>query len=396
MTKQTPKVIIIANYLPDRQESMLKLADLFCSVFKECGLEVELFRPKEWFGRLRFFLPNLQKWLGYLDKYIIFSFSILLHGWRIRVQTDIVYHIADHSNAVYSFLLSRRPHIVTCNDVLAIRSALGEIPENSTGLTGRVLQMMILAGLARTPRIVCISENSQNELSRLLRDPKPKITSVTLPLNFNFHPLERDEALDCLRFLDKTLVSMVEANFILHVGGNQWYKNRAGLLKIFAELCHIRSDQGLPAIPLLLAGQKANKEIERFVKENEQLPIYFVVNPSTPALRALYSLAKIFVFPSWQEGFGWPILEAMACGCPVVATGRPPMIEVGGSAAVYIAPEKLAESASVLNEILEWPAHKYSECVQKGFENLHRFTRKKFTDHYLAAYDDVLNDQTKF
>ena len=384
------RVIIIANYFPDRQESMLKLADMFCSELAEWGLEVEVLRPTDLIGRLRNFFPSFQKWLGYVDKYIIFSFKLLVHKLRMRDRTDLVYHIVDHSNAIYSFLLSARPHIVTCNDVLAIRSALGEIPENPTKLTGRVLQKSILAGLGRIPRIVCISENSKNELHRLLGDRMPKTSSVSLPLNFDFRPLGREEAMRCLRSLGDALAWVEEAGFILHVGGNQWYKNRIGVLKIFAELCQERTSKGLPNVPLILAGQKPGHDLERFIKENKQLPIYFVVNPSTPALRALYSLAKIFVFPSLQEGFGWPILEAMACGCPVVATGRPPMTEVGGSAAVYIKPESVADSACVLNEILEWSAQKHSERVQKGFENLRRFTHEKFTAHYLEAYNDVL------
>jgi glycosyltransferase involved in cell wall biosynthesis len=390
------RVIIIANYFPDRQESMLKLADMFCAVLEECGLEVEVLRPIDWIGRARVFFPSFQKWLGYVDKYIIFSFKLLVHKWRMRDRTDLVYHIVDHSNAIYSFLLSARPHIVTCNDVLAIRSALGEIPENPTKLTGRVLQKSILAGLRRTPRVVCISKNSQNELSRLLREQKPKITFVSLPLNFDFHPLAREEAMGYLRCLGNALSWVGEAGFILHIGGNQWYKNRIGVLKIFAELCFMRSNIGLPLVPLLLAGKEPSEELRRFVEENHKVPIHFVVDPSTPALRALYSLAKIFVFPSLQEGFGWPILESMACGCPVVTTGRPPMTEVGGSAAIYIKPEKVADSARVLNDILEWPAQKHSDCVEKGFKNLRRFTRENFTAHYLAAYSDVLKEQSKF
>jgi len=375
---------------------MLKLADMFCAVLEECGLEVEVLRPTDRIGRARVFFPSFQKWLGYVDKYIIFSFKLLVHKWLMRDRTDLVYHIVDHSNAIYSFLLSARPHIVTCNDVLAIRSALGEIPENPTGLSGRLLQKIILAGLGCTPRVVCISENTRNELSRLLSEQGPKITSVSLPLNFDFHPLDRDAAIDCLHCLDRTVVCAAEAGFVLHVGGNQWYKNRMGLLKIFKELCRVRSTGGLPAVPLLLAGKEPSEELRRFAEENQKLPIHFINNPSTPYLQALYSLAKIFIFPSLQEGFGWPILEAMACGCPVVVTGRPPMTEVGGSSAVYIAPEKVADSARVLNEILEWPAERHSESVEKGFEHLRRFTREKFAAHYLAAYNDVLKEQIKF
>jgi hypothetical protein len=65
---------------------MLKMADLFCSVLEESGLEVEVLRPIDWIGRLRVFFPSCQKWLGYVDKYIIFSFKLLEHIWRVRAN----------------------------------------------------------------------------------------------------------------------------------------------------------------------------------------------------------------------------------------------------------------------------------------------------------------------
>lgn len=389
------KIVLIANYLPDKQDSMLRLADLFCRVISDSGLEVEVLRPKDVIGRLRCVIPSMGKWLGYMDKYLLFPFFLITYLWQKRNRTDAVYHITDHSNAVYSLLLLKKPRIATCNDVLAIRSARGEIPENPTRLTGRILQKAILMGLANTPRVVCISQNSERDLRSVLGKRSPETSFVFLPLNFNFQPLSRDVALATLQSLGKQDVVHFGQEVILHVGGNQWYKNRIGVLKIFAELCRIRLANHLPILPLVMAGKEPDENLKAFVKEHGSLPIHFLIEPSTPQLCALYSLAKVFVFPSLQEGFGWPILEAMACGCPVVTTGHPPMTEVGGSAAVYIKPQKVSESARSLNEVLEWSASARADFVERGFQNLKRFTQEQFASHYLAAYKNVHQSPSK-
>jgi len=385
------KVVFVANYLPDKQESMLRLSELFRAVLEEAGLETETIRPVDRIGKLRRFFPRLEKWLGYVDKYLVFPWELRLHAFRTRRERGLVYHITDHSNAVYSFVLRGRPRVATCNDVLAIRSALGEIPENPTGLTGRLLQKAILAGLRHSPRIVCISDNSAHELRRLLGDGDQKITSSLLPLNFDFAPMGRGEALAALVRLDPLVKEAIRSRFILHVGGNQWYKNRKGVCAIYAALALLREESRTPSVPLILAGQKPSAEIEEFARSHSELPIYFLTAPTNEEVRALYSLATVLLFPSLQEGFGWPIVEAMACGCPVLTTGRAPMTEAGGEAAVYIDPSDAGGSAESLNEVLEWGEAGRAACIERGFANLKRFGRSSLAAHYIAAYEDVVS-----
>src|SRR5208283_5718722 len=132
---------------------------------------------------------NARKWLSYLDKYILFPLQLMIRARRCRLV-----HIIDHSNAVYAFWLSRIRTIVTCNDLLAVRSALGETPEHRTGLTGRLLQKWILAGLRRADHIVCISEATKLDVLRLTGKPETKVSTIYLGL----HPAFEAELQDRL------------------------------------------------------------------------------------------------------------------------------------------------------------------------------------------------------
>lgn len=384
------KIVLVGNYPPDKQQSMLKLAELLRAVLEESGFATETIHPIDRVGRLRRVFPCCGKWLGYVDKYLVFPFELLGHLARTRLEKKCIYHITDHSNTVYSLLLSHRPLVVTCNDVLAIRSALGEIPENPTGFTGRLLQRAILTGLRHSPRIVCISENSAQELSLLLGDGAQKITSALLPLNYDFHPLPRADATKAIRVLGADVVRAVEQGCILHVGGNQWYKNRTGVFRIYTELARQRRAEGKEVPPLVLAGKEPDEALARLVGEDKTLPVHLVPSPGDEQIRALYSLAKVLLFPSLQEGFGWPIVEAMACGCPVVTTGRAPMTEAGGDAAVYIDPADLKSAALAVNGVLGWSEAERAARVERGFVNVARFSRQSLGAHYASAYGDVL------
>jgi glycosyltransferase involved in cell wall biosynthesis len=387
------KVIIISNYLPDKQDSMLLFSELISSLLSNKELIVETIRPIERAGKLRCFLPKLKKWLFYIDKYLFFPLDLLAHSWKTRGVQDAVYHITDHSNALYSLLLHKRPLVVTCHDVLAIRSAIGEIPENPTGFNGKLLQKTILYGLKRVQRIVCVSEHTACQLRRLIGNSSSKITTALNPLNFDYYPLSNEVALQKTSRLGDAVANAIRDGFILHVGGNQWYKNRLGVCKIYTHMARERIGRGATIPHLILAGKEPSAELRRYVAENSDLPVRFVLSPAPEELQALYSLATVLLFPSHEEGFGWPILEAMACGCPVVTTSQPPMTEVGDEAAIYIDPLKIAEATHILNEVLGWSAARRLEQVQKGFENLRRFSRADFQEHYLSAYLDVANHQ---
>jgi hypothetical protein len=140
------------------------------------------------------------------------------------------------------------------------------------------------------------------------------------------------------------------SSFIFHVGNNNWYKNRLGVLRIYKALTGIMPD----APPLIMAGKRFFPDMTAFV-ESAGLAgrVFSLVDVSNEDLRALYSAASLLLFPSLAEGFGWPIIEAQACGCRVVTSGRAPMTEVGGDAAIYVDPEKETEAAETVRAVLQ-------------------------------------------
>ena len=117
-----------------------------------------------------------------------------------------------------------------------------------------------------------------------------------------------------------------EARFILHVGHNASYKNRAGVLDVFARL------QDLPDLHLVLVGPPPPREwrVRAAALEN----VHVAGRLDDAALHGLYRRAALFLFPSLYEGYGMPVLEAMAAGCPVVCSTAPSLAEVAGDAAL--------------------------------------------------------------
>ena len=140
----------------------------------------------------------------------------------------------------------------------------------------------------------------------------------------------------------------------------------------------------------LVLSEKPTGEIIKYTQENRDLNIIFVISPSNEEINALYSLACVLLFPSIEEGFGWPIVEAMACGCPVVTTKREPMKEAGGNAAIYLDPYDIKSAAKKTNEVIEWSKAKKERQKMLGYRNVERFSREKFAEEYRVAYEDRL------
>ena len=119
---------------------------------------------------------------------------------------------------------------------------------------------------------------------------------------------------------------------------------------------------------------------------------------ATDAIEALYSLAGALLFPSHAEGFGWPIAEALACGCPVLTTGQAPMQEVGGPHAHYLprlaggsdATAWATDGARMLCVVLDRPGAERDAAARAGIEWTRRFDAQRAIDGYLRIYESVL------
>ncbi len=365
------KILFIGNYPHLTTKSMHLFAGMLRSGIEQAGHEALILQPPPIVGRLSPADRGLGKWLGYLDRYVLFR--PLLR--RAAAWADVV-HVCDQANAPYARWLHGKPHIVTCHDMLAIRSALGEIPNNQTRWTGRVYQRWILAGLRRARHVVCVSEQTRDELVSVAGIPEERVSVIPNALNYPYRYISSSEAEGHLKALGLSDTTP----YLLHVGGNQWYKNREGVQRIFKRFLALA---GCEHYHLLMAGMRWTGKMHIFAREaNIEDRVHEVIDPSNEALQALYSRADGLLFPSLAEGFGWPIIEAQACNCPVFTSNRAPMTKVGGKGAIYFDPTDEDEAAQTIATNLR----DTTAMRRLGLENANLYSKEGMIVGYLEAY----------
>jgi glycosyltransferase involved in cell wall biosynthesis len=371
------KILLIGNYQLDAIQSMDRFTSMLETHLTEFGHQVRVIRPISYFGRFHLSSQFIKKWLGYIDKLILFPSQLR----QVLSWADVI-HICDPGNAIYIKYLDKKPHVVTCHDLLAIRSGLGEFPEHQAKWTGKKLQKMIIKGLNQADQVVCVSEETRSDLLRLGSLDKSFVSCIPIGLNYPYTPMTVEKSKEYLEALGLSQ----NHQFILHVGGNFWYKNRLGVLEIFYQLTLKNKTNNFY---LVMAGKPITQEMYRFIKKhNIGAKIIELVDIDNENLRALYSSATALLFPSLYEGFGWPIIEAQACGCPVFTSNRPPMNDVGGEAAIYLEVdnnyEKAAEKIIDYFPVLE-------EYKIKGLINCERFKINTMITQYIEIYKQVIS-----
>ena len=303
---------------------MKRYANMLAELATQAGHQVLVIQPELHLGKLfgPYRYSGLRKYLGYLDKYLLFPLA--LRKQIGTFQPDLV-HITDHSNAIYNSHTGRVPTLVTCHDLLQIRAAQGEFPEQPVGLAGRVLQNWIRRHLARSTAVVCVSRKTAKDFERITCLREDRISVIPNGLNYAYQPIAPEEARRAVSTFLTQRGHPITTSYLLHVGGGHWYKNRPGVLRIFAEL----RSRIVPSPSLIMVGPTlSTQECALTASLGIKSAVHVIGGVSNKELNQLYSGAVCLLFPSLEEGFGWPILEAQACGCFVATSNRPPMNEV--------------------------------------------------------------------
>jgi len=358
-----PRILLVGDYPPDRQISMQRYAEMLRDGLKARGFDLDLIQPPRVFGG-GVEDGFIAKWLGYVDKYLLFPLRLN----RVSRAFDRV-HICDHSNAVYLPFVGPNASI-TCHDLIAVNAAMGRYPARKVGQSGRLLQRWILRSLRRAGRAVNVSAKTASDLRALGWSGEDVVIGNCL--NYDFHRVSADEI---ARAKAKWGLAADQSYFI-HVGGNQWYKNRIGVVNIYAELA-LR--EPFSAARLVMIGKPWSPALRKLVRDlGLEGRIIEGLGASSEDIRALYSGSTALLFPSLEEGFGWPVLEAQTCGCPVITSARSPMLEVAGEAAVFIDPEDPVAAANAIVEA----APRFGALATEGLRNARRFDRDLIMNQY--------------
>ncbi|MEM8867176.1 MAG: glycosyltransferase [Verrucomicrobiota bacterium] len=386
MSKEDFTILLVGNYLPDGQRSMFRFRDLLLAGLQAKGLQVELFNPPVILGKLGARNRGLGKWIGYIDKYLLCS--IFLKRKIASIQGQRIVHIVDHSNAFYTRWLSKETTVVTCHDLLAVRSALGEFKENVLGASGKQQQAMIVGGLKRAEYIVSVSKATCMDVGRLIGEKADWLHHIPNALDRDFIAEARGQA-DDKAALPSSLQS---CRYVMHIGGEKWYKHRILALKVFAQL-HQADD----ALRFVVVGPSYTDAqlLDAALTSSAKSSIIYLTGISDAELRAVYRHCELLLFLSLIEGFGWPILEAQACGCAVATLDREPMKELNANQRLVLEGELedanwLSDASAQCQHYLEQSSEARAQARASAQRFAARFTNQESVEAYLALYREAL------
>lgn len=368
--------------------SMPRFTNMLAEGMQKRGHKVTVWSPgSTFFGLVK--KGPLKKWMGYIDQYIVFPATV-----RKRIKScspDTLFVFTDQAQGPWVPLVSHKNHVMHCHDLLAQFSALGKIKDQPLGWTGKRYQSFIRNGLLKARHFISVSNKTNADLMQVLTDKAGSTHVVYNGLDDIYQP---GDAVKSRKLLAEKTGLDLGTGYLMHVGGNQWYKNREGVVELYSAW---RSLNPSKKLPLLLIGSQPSASIEEAIQNSPyKNDIHVVSNLSDSYVRHAYSGATLFLFPSLAEGFGWPIAEAMASGCPVLTTNAAPMTEVAGDAA-FLIPQRYAvnsatwahDSALIVDKAVNMTEDQRQETIRKSIENAKRFDHNKALDKIEGIYANI-------
>ena len=281
-------------------------------------------------------------------------------------------HLPSQHFARYALLL-RRPFIVTAHDLARICFAFAK-----ESMSERIGLRLDALGLKKAEHIIAVSACTKADLMSYLGIPQERISVI-------YNGIDR-------QVFKPVPAKRLPFPYLLYVGSERPRKNLNALLAAFAAL---KREAGafldLKLVKIGVAGrskefrQMTLREVGRLGLGEE---VIFAEYVSDAELAAYYSSAVALVLPSLYEGFGLPLVEAMACGCPVIASNCSSLPEVAGDAGLFIDPHDADGLAQAMRRMVTEPALR-EQLMEKGFERVQRFSWDRAAQETLQVYRKV-------
>jgi glycosyltransferase involved in cell wall biosynthesis len=292
-----------------------------------------------------------------------------------RWQADLI-----HVPYWASPLFAHAPTLVTIHDLI---TAL--LPAYTGGTLGRVYNGLVARSARRAACILTDSQASREDILRHLRVPAQRVRTILLAADERFRPVEDRSTLAGARARYE-----LPPRYLLYLGGFDVRKNVPGILGAFARL-------DLPDLHLVIAGKLPDRDSDLFPNPRRiagELGILdrvrftgWIQDEDKPAL---YSGATAFLFPSYYEGFGLPVLEAMACGTPVVTSTHTSLPEIIGEGGLCVNPGDLDALAGAMRSLATDQILHEAKC-RAALAQASRFSWRQTALETMAAYSDTLN-----
>lgn len=302
---------------------------------------------------------------------------------KIRQQDIDIFHIIDHSDGHLLYWLKHlsQPKIITCHDLINLTQ-----PETFTGRSLLPIVSMkswkfAVAGMQYADHIVTVSSHTAKDVTQHLNISLEKITTVPNAVDAKFKPLALQEIHSfrqhqCLTNKDFCL---------LNVGSNNIRKNISTILKVVALL----KRQNFP-IHFWKVGADFTHDQKRFITtQGLTNDITYLGQPNQNELIKIYNAADVLIAPSLYEGFGLTVLEAMACGTPVITSNVTSLPEVAGNAAILVKATDLNAMVTAISRLQTETSYRQS-LIDKGLIRAGQFTWQKTATEVAQIYKQLL------
>jgi|SRR5574344_380499 glycosyltransferase involved in cell wall biosynthesis len=340
----------------------------------------------------------IRQWLQYIHYDIILGNKEELEKFDSNLKHIIpfntgIYGYKEQISFPYRKLSLAKPdilHIPHCNIPLLYRGKLIVTVHDLTHLIYPEFLPIKLAKFyfkfifwficKRADRIITVSQNTKNDLLRFFNVSSNKISVVPLGVSEEFKEKPKEE----ISYLYDKFSIPHDKKILLYVGNLLPHKNLSRLLEAFSKM------KGKEDCRLVLVGKAFDGRSKSTDESNlgiDQLTIHTGIVDQEDLVN-LYNLADLFVLPSLYEGFGLPVLEALACGTPVACSKTSSLPEVGGSVVNYFDPISIDDMATVLFESL----NKETSSKESIRDWIQQFSWEKTSKQILNIAQEVFNE----
>lgn len=302
-------------------------------------------------------------------------YNLLFPAWARRFGPNVIHF--PYRYAPYTWWGIKAKKVITVHD-----TALISLPGNLVEKMRKRTIWRYRRSLAGFDAVVTVSEASKVELCRHFDLPGHKVRVIHHGVDERFSPGPPTKDLEGLY--------SVRRPYILNVSSIKKKKNINGLVSAFGML----KREGYPH-SLVLVGKPDNGlcEVKRVIEEQgldkDVIITGFVDEMDHPDF---YRQAEVMVYPSFYEGFGLPVLEAMACGCPVITSRASSLPEVAGDAAFLVDPKSIKDIFEAVKAMLD-DAGRREEMISRGYERARLFTWQNSAAAHMALYRELLGEQ---
>lgn len=322
--------------------------------------------------------PRLSKWQQQTKQFVL---KAPLTNWWTHITLPL--HLLHYPVDICHFPNFIAPILVNCKTIITIHDLNFLLfPKNFTLRTYIALASQVRMSANKADAIMVDSESTKADVMRLLRVPEEKLTVVYPGIHSRFQ-----------RITDVTVVNAVKhkynlEDYILCVGSLAPQKNLNRLIRAFAKYKkQVNNNYKLAVV----GGQawKYSSIFDEIRQLNIEESIVFTGYVPDEDLPLLYSGATAFIYPSLYEGFGFPVLEAMACGVPTITSNVSSLLEVGGNAVLFIDPHNEESITNAIKRLLEDQVLRQS-LIQAGAEQVQKFSFQRMAKEALQVYEKVM------